>query len=103
MLLREHLKKDSEGSEPYEVHGSARLPGSKYTIGEIEINECETKAQLEALVAAEKVNGHSGGGCCGLCKSVSILDNWSFKVDAAAIQTQLNKSLEQYLGPEPAV
>eukprot|EP01051_Picozoa_sp_SAG22_P012625 SAG22_NODE_1331_length_4702_cov_2.662177_1_plen_361_part_00 len=105
VLLREHLKAegDAEGATAYSVHGSARLPGSKYSISEIEINESETRRQLEALVEDTRLQGHSGGGCCGLCcKSESVLDAWKFNDNATAIQQEIRMSLEQFLGPEPA-
>lgn len=95
VLLCEHIKQDAAQQDAYEVHGSARLPGSKYTIGEIEINECETRGQLEKLVQTAKDSGHGGGGCCCFCKTESVLDTWKYEV-------REDWQTLTHLGPEPA-
>lgn len=102
VLLCEHIKQDAAHQDAYKVHGSARLPGSKYTIGEIEINECETRGQLQKLVETAKDSGHSGGGCCCFCKTESVLDTWKYDLreDAGQDWDKLPEFLK--LGPEPA-
>ena len=101
------------GSSGYEVTGSGRLPGSKYSISEVEINDCATKAQLQKLVRLNKDTGRGGGGCFG-CGKPCVLSKWTY-LEQEALQQALadefklrdgldsdNPTLEGYLGVKPA-
>eukprot|EP01052_Picozoa_sp_SAG31_P032879 SAG31_NODE_3652_length_4023_cov_12.151886_1_plen_217_part_00 len=104
--LRKHIQADADAKDAYVISGSARLPGSKYSIGEIEINDCETRKQLEKLVEEARETGHTGGGCCGFCKAESILDDWKFlgedDVDWESLGPQYGTKAADGLGPQPA-
>ena len=92
--------------------GSGRLPGSRYSISEVEINDCATPAQLKSLVAKNKDTGRGGGGCCG-CSKATLLSQWKY-LEGKELQGELEgefatrdalkeqqPSLEAYLGVKP--
>ena len=108
------LKNSGAGGAPggYEVTGSGRLPGSRYSISEVEINDCATPAQLKSLVAKNKDTGRGGGGCCG-CSKATLLSQWKY-LEGKELQGELEgefatrdalkeqqPSLEAYLGVKP--
>ena len=64
-------RNDTDGFQGYTVTGVAQLPGSKYTCGEVEINDCHTQQQLEDFIADHRNRVRTGG-------KDSLLGRWEF-------------------------
>ena len=67
----------------HSVTGSARLPGSKYSITEAEINDTRTRTELEALM--EDARARNRPGCCG---RPGLLQKWHY-IDSFGEEFQL--------------
>jgi hypothetical protein len=60
--------------DDYAPSGSGRVPGSKYTITEVEINDCMSQPEIEGLVAKHAVQGRKN--CCG--RVTGVLADWEY-------------------------
>jgi len=68
-----------EGDDDYEPTGSGRIPGSKYTITEIDILECTDKKSLEKCVKEHNATSRGESSCCG--GKGGLLVEWSWVPD----------------------
>lgn len=78
----------------YDVTGAGRVPGSKYTITEAEINECTSKEALVKLV--DRHLRKQRAGCCG--RRTGVLAEWGFCNTLEGAQATLNdeKNRQKY-------
>ena len=76
-----------EEDNDYEPSSSGRVPGSKYTITEIDIMDCEDKASLEKTVKEHAATSRGESSCCG--GKGGILTDWNWVGDLATAATQI--------------
>ena len=82
------------GDDDYEPTGSGRIPGSKYTITEIDILECTDKKSLEKCVKEHNATSRGESSCCG--GKGGLLVEWSWVPDLGKA-AKLIRSVPQQL------
>eukprot|EP01047_Picozoa_sp_COSAG01_P033178 COSAG01_NODE_2431_length_7709_cov_5.388173_2_plen_331_part_00 len=90
--VTELAERKARVDDDYSPTGSGRIPGSKYTITEVEINNCTSRRKLERLVA--KHRGRTRTGCCGV--AAGVLAKWKFISDERAAIAILEKNKTRY-------
>ena len=79
-------------SDDYVPTGSGRLPGSQYTITEVEILDCHSQRELEAMVRKHVARGRKG--CCG--QTTGVLAKWKYVDDQETAIKLLKRKEKEY-------
>lgn len=82
--IKQEAEKELESDEEYEPTGSGRIPGSKYTISEVDVLECKDAKALEKCVEKHKKTSRGESSCsccCGCCScggNGDVLGTWKW-------------------------
>ena len=85
------MEKDND----YEPSGSGRIPGSKYTITEVDIMDCEDKKDLEKTVTEHSETSRGESSCCG--GKGGLLVDWEWVPDISAAAAQIRYAPGSYM------
>lgn len=82
-VTKEDKKKAQEATDKansnYTPSGAGRLPGSRNSLSEVEVNACEDQGKLEQLLEGAKKDSEVSGKCCGCCcGSKSFVSEWKW-------------------------
>lgn len=82
-------KKQLEEDDAYEPSGAGRIPGAAYTIGEVDIMECEDKSDLASVVKEHAKSSRGVSGCCPCSGSTNLLKDWNYIDSKEEAENQL--------------
>ena len=77
---QEKLDKDNE----YEPSGSGRIPGSKYTISEVDVLGADDQNELEKVVTKHAESSRGESSCCGGTSGILAEWKWVASLEDAA-------------------